>query len=103
MLGFALWLATLESGVHPTIVGIALGVLVFVYAPSDQKLLRAGEAVQELTYSPSPRAAVEATRLVRMSVSVNERLQLRLHPWTASSSCRSSRWPTPASGSTVRR
>ncbi|HLU75267.1 MAG TPA: Na+/H+ antiporter NhaA [Nonomuraea sp.] len=83
VLGFALWVATLESGVHPTIVGIALGVLVFVYAPSDQKLLRAGEAVQELTYSPSPRAAVEATRLVRMSVSVNERLQLRLHPWSS--------------------
>jgi len=83
VLGFALWVATLESGVHPTLVGIALGVLVFVYAPNDQKLLRAGEAVQELTYSPNPRAAVEATRLARMSVSVNERLQLRLHPWSS--------------------
>jgi Na+/H+ antiporter NhaA len=83
VLGFALWLATLESGVHPTLVGIALGVLVFVYAPSDHKLLRAGEAVQEFTSSPSPRAAAQATRLVRMAVSVNERLQMRLHPWTA--------------------
>ncbi|MDA0638475.1 Na+/H+ antiporter NhaA [Nonomuraea sp. MCN248] len=83
VLGFALWVATLESGVHPTLVGIALGVLVFVYAPSDQKLMRAGEAVQELTYAPNPRAAMEATRLVRMSVSVNERLQLRLHPWSS--------------------
>jgi Na+:H+ antiporter, NhaA family len=83
VLGFALWLATLESGVHPTLVGITLGVLVFVYAPSDHKLLRAGEAVQEFTSSPSPRAAAQATRLVRMAVSVNERLQLRLHPWTA--------------------
>ncbi|MFC5821213.1 Na+/H+ antiporter NhaA [Nonomuraea harbinensis] len=83
VLGFALWVATLESGVHPTLVGIALGVLVFVYAPSDRKLIRAGEAVQELTYAPNPRAAVEATRLVRMSVSVNERLQLLLHPWSS--------------------
>ncbi|MGN9788313.1 Na+/H+ antiporter NhaA [Nonomuraea sp. ZG12] len=83
VLGFGLWLATLESGVHPTLVGIALGVLVFVYAPSDHKLLRAGEAVQEFTSSPSPRAAAQATRLVRMAVSVNERLQMRLHPWTA--------------------
>lgn len=83
VLGFALWVATLESGVHPTLVGIALGVLVFVYAPSDQKLLLAGEAVQEFTNEPSARAAREATRRVQHAVSVNERLQLRLHPWSS--------------------
>ncbi|SEM55082.1 Na+/H+ antiporter NhaA [Nonomuraea pusilla] len=83
VLGFALWVATLESGIHPTLVGIALGVLVFVYAPSDQKLLLAGEAVQGFTTEPSARAAREAARRVRMAVSVNERLQLRLHPWSS--------------------
>ncbi|MFI9589718.1 Na+/H+ antiporter NhaA [Nonomuraea sp. NPDC052265] len=82
-LGFGLWVATLESGIHPTLVGIALGVLVFVYAPSDQKLLLAGEAVQEFTTEPSARAAREATRRVQRAVSVNERLQLRLHPWSS--------------------
>ncbi|MFI6994713.1 Na+/H+ antiporter NhaA [Nonomuraea wenchangensis] len=83
VLGFGLWLATLESGIHPTLVGIALGVLVFVYAPSDQKLLLAGEAVHEFTNEPSARAAREATLRVRHAVSVNERLQLRLHPWSS--------------------
>ncbi|MER6510536.1 Na+/H+ antiporter NhaA [Nonomuraea sp. NPDC001636] len=82
-LGFGLWVATLESGIHPTLVGIALGVLVFVYAPSDQKLLLAGEAVQEFTTEPSARAAREASRRVQRAVSVNERLQLRLHPWSS--------------------
>ncbi|NUP60871.1 MAG: Na+/H+ antiporter NhaA [Nonomuraea sp.] len=82
-LGFGLWVATLESGIHPTLVGIALGALVFVYAPSDQKLLLAGEAVQEFTTVPSARAAREATRRVQRAVSVNERLQLRLHPWSS--------------------
>ncbi|MFI6926435.1 Na+/H+ antiporter NhaA [Nonomuraea spiralis] len=82
-LGFGLWVATLESGIHPTLVGIALGILVFVYAPSDQKLLLAGEAVQEFTTEPSARAAREATRRVQRAVSVNERLQLRLHPWSS--------------------
>jgi protein-disulfide isomerase len=75
--------ATLESGIHPTLVGIALGLLVFVYAPTDQKLLLAGEAVQEFTSEPSARAAREATRRVQRAVSVNERLQLRLHPWSS--------------------
>ncbi|MEW1838842.1 Na+/H+ antiporter NhaA [Nonomuraea angiospora] len=83
VLGFALWVATLESGIHPTLVGIALGLLVFVYAPTDQKLLLAGEAVQEFTTEPSARAAREATRRVQRAVSVNERLQLRLHPWSS--------------------
>jgi Na+:H+ antiporter, NhaA family len=83
VLGFALWVATLESGIHPTLVGIALGALVFVYAPTDQKLLLAGEAMQEFTNEPTARAAREATRRVRHAVSVNERLQLRLHPWSS--------------------
>lgn len=83
VLGFALWVATLESGVHPTLVGIALGVLVFVYAPSDHKLLRAGEAVQQFTTEPSASAAREAARTVKHAVSVNERLQLQLHPWSS--------------------
>ncbi|MEV0619044.1 Na+/H+ antiporter NhaA [Nonomuraea sp. NPDC050404] len=83
VLGFALWVATLESGIHPTLVGIALGVLVFVYAPTDHKLLLAGEAVQEFTSEPSAQAAREATRRVQRAVSVNERLQLRLHPWSS--------------------
>jgi NhaA family Na+:H+ antiporter len=82
VLGFALWVATLESGVHPTLVGIALGILVFVYAPSDHKLLRADEAVHVFTSDPSAEAAREATRTLRRAVSVNERLQLLLHPWT---------------------
>ncbi|RVX43539.1 sodium/proton antiporter (NhaA family) [Nonomuraea polychroma] len=83
VLGFGLWVATLESGIHPTLIGIALGVLVFVYAPTDQKLLMAGEAVHEFTSEPSARAAREAARRVQRAVSVNERLQLRLHPWTS--------------------
>ncbi|SEH02849.1 Na+/H+ antiporter NhaA [Nonomuraea solani] len=83
LLGFGLWVATLESGIHPTLVGIALGILVFVYAPTDQKLLLAGEAVQEFTSEPSAQAAREATRRVQRAVSVNERLQLRLHPWSS--------------------
>ncbi|WP_043634415.1 Na+/H+ antiporter NhaA [Nonomuraea candida] len=83
VLGFALWVATLESGIHPTLVGIALGALVFVYAPTDHKLLLAGEAVQEFTSEPSAQAAREAARRVQRAVSVNERLQLRLHPWSS--------------------
>ncbi|MEO5876135.1 MAG: Na+/H+ antiporter NhaA [Streptosporangiaceae bacterium] len=82
ILGFGLWLATLKSGVHPTLVGIALGVLVNVYAPSDHKILRAGELVNAMANDPTPELARDASRSVRAVVSVNERLQLLMHPWT---------------------
>jgi len=82
VLGIGVWAAMLESGIHPTLAGILLGALVTVYAPSDHKLLRAGEAVQALSRDPSPELAREATRSVQATVSINERLQLLLHPWT---------------------
>ncbi|GLW08151.1 Na(+)/H(+) antiporter NhaA 2 [Microtetraspora sp. NBRC 13810] len=82
-LGFALWVATLKSGVHPTLVGIALGALVLVYAPQEHKVMLAGEAVQEFASAPDARLAVQAARTVRRAVSVNERLQLLLHPWSS--------------------
>ncbi|MEU5880202.1 Na+/H+ antiporter NhaA [Spirillospora sp. NPDC047279] len=83
LLGVGVWAAMVESGVHPTLAGLLLGALVLVYAPSDHKALRAGELVQQLSRDPSPELAREATRSVQRIVSVNERLQLRLHPWTS--------------------
>ncbi|MFG2005630.1 Na+/H+ antiporter NhaA [Spirillospora sp. NPDC048911] len=83
LLGFGVWVAMVESGVHPTLAGIVLGGLVVVYAPSEHKLLRAGELVQALSRDPTPELEREATRSVRRTVSVNDRLQLRLHPWTS--------------------
>lgn len=83
LLGLAVWGAVLESGIHPTLAGIVLGATVVVYAPRDAQFLRAGELVQALSREPSPELAREATRSVQQTVSINERLQLRLHPWTS--------------------
>ncbi|WP_329519552.1 Na+/H+ antiporter NhaA [Spirillospora sp. NBC_01491] len=82
LLGLGVWAAMLESGVHPTLAGILLGATVVVYAPKDHQILRAGELVQALSREPSPELARQATRSVQRTVSINERLQLRLHPWT---------------------
>ena len=83
VLGVGVWAAMLESGVHPTLAGVLLGVLVAVYGPSETKLLEAGEIVQALSRSPSAALERQATRTVQRTVSLNERLQLRLHPWTS--------------------
>ncbi|WP_067483395.1 Na+/H+ antiporter NhaA [Actinomadura hibisca] len=83
VLGFGLWVATVESGIHPTLAGLLLGITVAVYAPKDRQLLEAGEAVQALTRDPTPEQAREVQRSVQQAVSVNDRLQLLLHPWTS--------------------
>ncbi|GAA0592921.1 Na+/H+ antiporter NhaA [Actinomadura livida] len=82
-LGLGVWAAMLESGVHPTAAGVLLGMLVTVYAPSEHKLLTASEIVHALSRDPSPELERLATRSVQRTVSINERLQLRLLPWTS--------------------
>lgn len=79
----AIWVATVQSGVHPTVVGIALGVLVQAYAPADTQILRARELVHEFTDEPTPRRGRAAAQGIRAAVPPNERLQLLLHPWSS--------------------
>ena len=37
VIGVAMWLAVLRSGVHPSVVGVALGLLVNAYAPRRRR------------------------------------------------------------------
>lgn len=83
VLALVIWGATVESGVHPTVVGLALGVVVQVNEPADTHVLRAGELLRLFLREPTPERGRKAARGVRTAVSPNERLQLLLHPWTS--------------------
>ena len=83
LLAVAAWGAAVRSGVHPTVVGLALGVLVQVSEPPDTAVLRAGELLRLFLREPTPELGRKAERGVRSVVSPNERLQLALHPWTS--------------------
>lgn len=83
VLAAAIWVAAVLSGVHPTVVGIALGILVTIYNPRDTQVLRAGELAQEFAREPTPRRGRAAAQSLRAAVPPNERLQLWLHPWTS--------------------
>lgn len=82
VVGAGVWLATFESGVHATIAGVALGLLTparpFLAEPE------ADEIADRL--SPETDVTAEEVRVIgfqiRESVSVAERLESLLHPWT---------------------
>jgi Na+/H+ antiporter NhaA len=83
LVGLAMWLATLASGVHATIAGVAVGLLAGAYAPSRDELSRAGAVWRLFREEPTPEYARTVSRTMSLTVSPNERLQHLFHPWTS--------------------
>src|ERR687896_895789 len=83
VVGAALWVAMVESGVHPTLGGVVLGLLISAYPPRPEEVERAGALARAFGQSPLPELARSAKLSVERAVSPNERLQELLHPWTS--------------------
>jgi Na+/H+ antiporter NhaA len=83
VLGAATWVALLESGVEPILVGLAMGLLAYAAPPERSALERASERFREFREQPTPELARAARREVRSATSPNERLQLIWHPWSS--------------------
>lgn len=81
--GFVAWLATVQSGLHPSIVGMLAGLLVVSAAPERDALDRAAEVFKAFRQAPIPGAGHRVTRTVQRIVSANERFTEILHPWTS--------------------
>ena len=83
VVGVLAWLAALQSGVHATLTGVAIGLITPATALLDERVAR-GYAQQALSDR-----TLDADELARMrfllgeSVSLVERLQERLHPVSA--------------------
>jgi Na+/H+ antiporter NhaA len=82
VLGVALWVALLESGIDAVIAGLAVGLVTSAYPPARQDLERVTELARSFREQPTPELARSAQLGLVSAISANERLQLRLHPWT---------------------
>lgn len=83
LLTLAIWLAASTAGVHPTVAGVAVGLLTSAYPPSRASLEVATGTARAFRQRPTPALARRATRSITMTLSPNERVQHALHPWTS--------------------
>ena len=83
LLGTASWVAMLESGVEPVVVGLALGLLTYAFPAPRSELARVTERFREFREQPTAQLARVAGMELRAATSPNERLQQLLHPWTS--------------------
>jgi Na+/H+ antiporter NhaA len=83
LLGTGAWVAVLESGVEPVVIGLALGLLTYAYPAPRSTLERVTERFREFREQPTAELARAARIELRSATSPNERLQQQLHPWTS--------------------
>ena len=77
------WVALLESGVEPVVVGLAMGLLAYAYPAPRSDLERATERFRLFREQPTAELARAAGEGLRSAISPNERLQQLFHPWTS--------------------
>ncbi|MFP5371297.1 MAG: Na+/H+ antiporter NhaA [Actinomycetes bacterium] len=81
--GVALWLAVHESGVHGTLAGVVLGLLLPSRAADPDDVERTRTYGRALREQPDAERARLAGLAVAAAVPANARLLLALHRWTA--------------------
>ena len=82
-LAIIVWLAFLASGVHPTLAGVAIALLVPVYRPNRHDVEHALDLARVFRQSPNSDYARAAANSLRESISINERLQSAYSPYVA--------------------
>jgi Na+/H+ antiporter NhaA len=83
LVGLVLWLATVEAGVHASIAGMLGGLLVAAHEPDRGAVEGAASGFRAFRQSPLVSVGRTARQSLDRAISVNERLQSALHPWTS--------------------
>lgn len=78
--GVALWIALYLAGVHPTLAGVVIALLIPVFTPERRPVEHAVDRIRTFRQSPNSEYARAASRALRESISINERLQTTVGP-----------------------
>ncbi len=79
----AVWIALYLSGVHPTLAGVAIALVLPVHSPRLTDVERAAQLGRVFRQSPGPDYALAATRGLNRAVSVNHRLYVLYSPYAS--------------------
>jgi Na+/H+ antiporter NhaA len=82
-LGAALWVALSAAGMHPTLAGVAVALLIPVFTPDRRQVEETVAMIRAFRQSPNSQYARAATRGLRESISINERLQTDVGPYVS--------------------
>ena len=83
LLSLAAWVALYASGVHPTLAGVAVALLIPVYPPRRGHVERTAELARAFRQSPNPEYAAATAKSLKESISINERLQRSYDPYVS--------------------
>jgi Na+/H+ antiporter NhaA len=81
--GVLTWIAVFQSGVHATLAGVAIALILPVYPPKREAVERVEVVTRAFRQSPSAESERLARRQISGSVAMNERLQVLLRPFIA--------------------
>jgi Na+/H+ antiporter NhaA len=83
LVGIALWLAVYASGVHATLAGVVLGLVLPSRPPDPEVIERTRAYGRALREAPDAERVRLTTLAVKATVPTGARLQQHLHRWTA--------------------
>ncbi|MFE3247076.1 Na+/H+ antiporter NhaA [Streptomyces sp. NPDC059209] len=79
----AAWVAMLESGVDPVVVGLVMGLLTSAYPAARSDLERATGLFRRFREQPTPELERSARLGLASAISPNDRLLRMYHPWSS--------------------
>ncbi|MFJ8855924.1 Na+/H+ antiporter NhaA [Streptomyces sp. NPDC102437] len=83
LLGVLTWVALLESGVDPVVIGLAMGLLTYAYPATRADLEHATGLFRLFREQPTPELERSVRAGIASAISPNDRLQRMFHPWTS--------------------
>ncbi|WSS18338.1 Na+/H+ antiporter NhaA [Streptomyces sp. NBC_01190] len=83
VLGIVAWVAFLNSGVDPLVVGLITGLMSYAYPASRDALERATGLFRSFREQPTAELEREARLGIAEALSPNDRLQRMWHPWSS--------------------